>query len=207
MALRLSRRETGRMRLGKPIFRIDIESILIVEYHPEHPHSFTFFCPLLDLEGRSKFWRRQIILSFFAAGRKGSCLGQQSALSWPFRYLSDTRKVLLHSRFTNYRISYQDVKSNHMGGGFDFLRFGRRTFPAGTCDMSHRPTVYAIGALHCSSNFSFPCENIFKIIVFSTLETHDITEKQITSPGVGSLSVSQPNESQRRGEQNTALSN
>jgi hypothetical protein len=54
------------MRLGKPIFRIDIESILIVEYDLERPHCFTFFYPLLDLQGRSKFsdLPRQIILSF-----------------------------------------------------------------------------------------------------------------------------------------------
>jgi hypothetical protein len=81
------------MRLGESIFRIDIEPMLIFEYHPERPHSFTFFCALLDLEVRSKFPLSQIILSFVAGGRK-SCLGQQSALIWPFLDLTDTMKVL-----------------------------------------------------------------------------------------------------------------
>jgi hypothetical protein len=48
MAVRLSRRETGKIRLSESIFRIDIELTLIVEYHGEHPHSFTFFCPPSD---------------------------------------------------------------------------------------------------------------------------------------------------------------
>jgi hypothetical protein len=96
MAVRLSRRETGEMRLGESIFRLDIKSILIVEYHPERPHSFTFFCPLLDLQGPSKFSRlpRQIILSLLEVGRRRRCLGQQLALIWPFRYLANERKVL-----------------------------------------------------------------------------------------------------------------
>jgi hypothetical protein len=68
---------------------------------------------------------------------------------------------------------------------FDVLRIGRPMLPAGTCDMSGGPTVYVIGALHCSANFSFPWENIFKIIVFQTLKTRDITEKQITSTEAG----------------------
>jgi hypothetical protein len=45
--------------------------------------------------------------------------------------------------------------------------------------MSDGPTVSLIGALRCSDNFSFPWENIVKIIVFWTLEIRYITEIQI----------------------------
>jgi hypothetical protein len=69
-------------RFGRSSTKADFATFLFAD--PERPPSFTFFCPLLDLQGRSKFsgLPRQIILSYLATGRRRrSCLGQQSALS------------------------------------------------------------------------------------------------------------------------------
>jgi hypothetical protein len=65
MALRLSRRETGKMRLGESIFRIDLESILIIEYQRECPHSLTFVYALLDPQGRGLCGKTVWIFRFF----------------------------------------------------------------------------------------------------------------------------------------------
>jgi hypothetical protein len=143
-------------------------------------------------------WR--MFLSFLERRRRTICLWQQSALIWPFTYLSDRRKVFWLSRFTNCIISYQDIKPNVMEDDSTFWEWLASVSKGDMWhDLSGDRIFHAHFLLFCQ--YLLPMGNYFQIIFLWTLETRDITETQITFSGARSLSLSQPTESERPSDQ------